>query len=117
MLYRPELLPEACTQQLHRLRTATVALGDFLRLLEFNYMSLYLFGEDMQRHADGLQRHADGLERHVTSSEKTYNALLEHSKALESAYADLSTHSNSLQDEYSRLLDSYRSLRMSRSTI
>ncbi len=103
VLYRPEALPEPCTQQLRRLRTATACLGDFLRVLEFNFMSLYLFGENVQRYADGLQRH-------VTSLEITYGALLEHAKALQDGYADLSTHSNSLQDEYARLLDLYRSL-------
>ncbi|HWT06361.1 MAG TPA: class I SAM-dependent methyltransferase [Xanthomonadales bacterium] len=107
VLYRRDALPEACAQQVRRLETAAAALGDFLRVLEFNYMSLYLFGEDAKRHAGGLQRH-------VTSQEKTYADLLEQFNGLQRAYADLSTHSDSLLDEYNRLLESYRSLQNDR---
>lgn len=114
VLYRPDVLPQACTEQLQRLRTAANTLGDFLRLIELNYMSLYLFGEDTKRHADGLQRHADGLQHQFTSLEKTYAELLEHFNGLQSAYADLSAHSASLLDEYRRLDESYRSLQNDR---
>jgi hypothetical protein len=108
VLYRPDMLPEACTQHVHRLRTAADALGDFLRLVELNYMSLFLFGEDAKRHADGLQRE-------FTALEKTYAELLEHFNGLQRAYGDLSNHSDSLLNDYKELDKSYRSLQNDRS--
>jgi hypothetical protein len=114
VLYRPDVLSEACAQQVRRLEAGAVALGDFLRLIELNYMSLYLFGEDAKRHADGLQRHADALQLEFTSLEKTYTELLEHFNGLQTAYADLSAHSDALLDEYRRLLESYRTLQEGR---
>lgn len=117
LLYRPATVPQACMRQLQRLRSSADVLGGFLRVVEHNYMSLYLFGEDAKRHANGLQRHADevrkhadGLQQHVTSLEKTYADLIEQYNALQSAYADLLAHSNSLQDEYGKLRDAYRTV-------
>ena len=117
MLYRPDTLPEVCAQQLQRLRASADVVGGFLRVVERNYMSLYLFGEDAKRHADGLrhhademQIHADGLQQHFTSLEETYAGLIEQYNALQSAYAELSTHASSLQDEYDKLRDAYRAV-------
>ncbi len=107
VVYRPDALPPACIEQLHRLKTATDALGDFLRLVEANYISPYLFGKDMKQYADGLKRH-------TTSMEQTDAELLGHFNGLQSAYADLSTHSNSLLNDDNRLSESYRSLQNDR---
>jgi hypothetical protein len=107
VVYRPDRLPDACAQQVERLRTAADSLGDFLRLVEFNYMSLFLFGEDAKRHADGLQKQ-------FTSLEKTYADLLAQFNGLHGAYADLSTHAATLLEDYRRLDDSYQRLRNER---
>lgn len=100
VLYRTDALPEACVEQVRRLRSAAAVLGSFLDLVEQNYMSLYLFGEDAKRH--------------VTSLEKTYAGLMGHYDALQSAYADLMAHSDSLLAEYDKLRDAYRSLEAGR---
>ena len=96
VLFRPDTLPDACAQELQRLRASANVMGGFLRLVERNYMSLYLFGEDAKRH--------------ITSLEKTYAGLFEQYNALQSAYADLLAHSDSLLDEYDKLRDAYRNL-------
>jgi hypothetical protein len=103
ILYRAEALPEPCKHRLRQLETSVAELGDFLKLLESNYMSLFLFGEDAKQYAGTLQRHADGLQQQFTSLENTYAGL-------QRAYADLSAHSDSLLHEYNQLLQSYHSL-------
>jgi hypothetical protein len=107
VLYRAGELPPACAQHLQKLRTAAELLSGFLRLVESNYMTLFLFGEDAKRHADNLQLHADGLQHHIAAMEKTYAGL-------EGAYADLSAHADALLEEYRRLETSYRALERER---
>ena len=107
ILYRPDAVPPACAQQLQRLLTAAETMDGFLRLIESNYMTLYLYGEDVQRHADDLQRHADGLQRHAGALENTYAGL-------QSAYADLSAHAAALLEEYRKLESSYHAVKNER---
>lgn len=100
LVYRPGTLPPECAEQLHRLKTAAGALGGFLRVVEHNYMALYLFGEDTKGYAEGLRRH-------VTALEQKYAEL-------QSAYGDLSAHAASLLDEYHKLAESHRRLESER---
>jgi hypothetical protein len=114
VLYRAGALPELCAQRLRRLETGVAELAGFLQLVERNYMSLYLFGEDAKRYAGGLQRHADGLQHQFTSLEKSYADLLAQFDGLQSAYADLSAHSDALLEDYRRLDETYRRLQSDR---
>ena len=114
VLYRTDAVPERCLQRLRRLETAVAELGGFLQLVEHNYMSLYLFGEDAKRYADGLQRHADGIQLQFTALETAYADLLAQFNGLQSAYADLSAHADALLDDYRRLDETYRRLQNDR---
>ncbi len=102
VLYRPETLSEACRVALRELRAALAPMTEFLRVLDDNYITLYLFGEEMRGHTEGLQRHIASLD--------------EHGAALQRAYDDLSTHAASLLREYELLRDHCEQLERARAT-
>lgn len=104
VLYRPDGLPESCRRHFTALQDANRALEPLLRTLESNYVTLYLFGEDMKRYADGLQTYADGLrdhaaglDRHIAAQERAYQELLSHTNDLQAEYEKLAAHVQRLQ--------------------
>jgi len=114
-------MPVACREHLRSLGAAVALLERFFETYEtshltlfLNYLTLFLWSEQMSTAYRKLEEAHQGLLAHSNAQEEAYQGLLAHSNALEEdyrkleeAYQGLLAHSNALEEEYRRLLGVY----------